>query len=50
MKNDFIIAYCWMYGATKKDALKVYRTANKDYITAVVDGYKNNFKKAFYND
>lgn len=49
-KTEFIIAYVYMYGSTKKAAEKVYKTADKQYISAIIDGFKQDAKIAFYND
>lgn len=50
MKNDFIKAFCYCYGVSKKNALSVYKSASIKYIKAVIDSYNNDVKKAFYND
>jgi len=49
-KNDFITAYMWMYGSSKKEAEQVYRKVNKEYQEAIIDGFKQNAKQAFIND
>lgn len=54
MKEQFIRAYIYNYGSTKKQAEKVYKEciqAGKiEYINAILDGYYNETKKAFYQD
>ena len=49
-KRDFQLAYRWMFAATLKRGAEVYKTANKDYIEAVVTAYRQNFANSFYND
>ena len=49
-KTKFIDAYTWMYGGTKKEAEMVYKTAGKEYIDMIIDGFKENAKQGFYND
>lgn len=48
--NDFIAAYTWAYGETKKKAREVYKKANEEYKRAIIDEYKNNCRKVFYED
>ena len=54
MRSAFITAYMYSYGATKKEAARVYRDClineNIGYIEAIIDGYYNETKKAFYED
>ena len=49
-KTAFIDAYRAAYGATKKEAEKAYKEASADYIKAIIDGAKQEARKAFYND
>lgn len=53
-KDDFITAYTWMFGETKKKANEVYRRAMEiadySYIKEMINCYKNNCKRMFYND
>ena len=54
MKKDFIIAYTWMYGSTKKQAEGVYHRAMEiadyGYVNEIINCFKGNAKKSFYND
>lgn len=54
MKNEFIMAYMATFGTTKKEAAKTFRecmkNGNKGYISAIVEGFRNQAKKAFYAD
>lgn len=50
MKEDFIKAYIYMYGSTKKKALEVYNSTDKDYISAIIYAFKRNAKEGFYHD
>ena len=49
-KREFVNAYMWMYGATKKEAEQAYKKVNKEYQEAIRDGFKQNAKQAFIND
>lgn len=54
MKNDFITAYTWMYGETKKKAEGVYRRAMEiadyGYVKEIIACFKSNAKNSFVND
>lgn len=52
MKNlkEFITAYIWFYGTTKKQAIKVYKETDEYYHRDVIYGFKNNAKSVFYLD
>lgn len=54
MKKDFINAYTWMYGSTKKQAEQTYRRAMEiadyGYIKEIINCFEENAKKAFYAD
>lgn len=50
MEKDFITAYVWLFRSTRKQALQVYKTAETGYIEAVITAFKDNAKRAFYND
>lgn len=54
MKNSFISAYIYSYGATKNEAVKIYQTCLKNgnigFIQAIIDEYNNQVKKSFYED
>lgn len=39
VKKRFIAAYCWMFGTTKTEAEKVYKTSTREYIDAVIITY-----------
>ena len=53
-KRMFITAYCWMYGSTKKEAANVYRqkmeSGSVGFIEAVIECFKENARKSFYDD
>lgn len=49
-KHDFIIAYCYSFGASKSTAEKVYNAATPEYIAAIIDGWRQDARKAFFND
>lgn len=48
--KDFYDAYQWMYGVSKTEADKAYMTSSEKHIEAIIDCYKYNCKKAFYED
>ena len=54
MKSDFVTAYCWMYGETKKKAETVYRRAMEiadyGYIKETIACFKDNARRSFYDD
>jgi hypothetical protein len=50
LKKRFLFAYSWMFGTTKKEAEHVYRTADDDYITSVIDSFEHNAAITFYED
>ena len=53
-KEDFIKAFCWSYGVTKKEALKTYKKVKDEgrfeYINLIIEGYYSNVKSLFNND
>jgi hypothetical protein len=49
-KAEFINAYIYSYGTTKKQAEKAYKEASAAYIAAIIDSYHQDARKAFYND
>ena len=53
-KNDFIVAYTWIFGCTKKRAATIYREEkakkNTSFIQSVITCFQNNAKRAFYSD
>ena len=54
MKSDFVAAYTWMYGETKKKAEGVYKRAMEiadyGYIREMIACFKDNAKRNFYSD
>ena len=53
-RRMFIIAYCWMFGSTKKAAAEAFKkhmdARNECYIKAVIESFENNAIKSFYDD
>ena len=39
MKKDFIEAYIWLYGGTKKHAAEIYKKSAESWIKSVIDLY-----------
>lgn len=54
MKQDFIIAYTWMYGSTKSEASRTYakamEIADYSYIKEIISCFKDNARRSFYDD
>lgn len=50
MKNQFITAYCWMYGATKREAAKAWARADKERRELIIAAFQENAKKSFNAD
>lgn len=51
-KHDFVLAYMWIYGETKKAALSAYKNRKDDpeYIRLVISAYMGNASRSFYDD
>lgn len=49
-KREFIAAYTYEYGMTVEQAENTWHKVTPDYVIAVVDGYRNQCRKVFYND
>ena len=53
-ERDFITAYTWAYGETKKKAKEVYKKQKSEgkqsYIDEIIKGFKENAKKSFLSD
>lgn len=54
MKRDFITAYTWMYGGTKKQAEGAFRRAMEiadyGYVREIIGCFENNAKRSAYVD
>ena len=50
MKEKFITAYCYCYGATKSQARKIYEIASQGFIEAVIESFEQDAKASAYND
>lgn len=50
MKEKFIKAYQYCYGATRKEAEKAFREATPAYIAAIIESMNQDAHRAFYND
>ena len=48
--NAFINAYIALYAGTKDNARRVYRATDKEYHDLIIESFKQNARKAFYND
>lgn len=49
-KKNFIDAYIFYYGGTKKNALEAYKSSSEEYVKNLIDGYMGQAKSSFYND
>lgn len=49
-KRDFIQAYQWIYGTSKKEAEYVFSISSYEYKLEIVHCYTDNCKKSFYHD
>ena len=49
-RPSFIEAYRYLYGATIEEAERVYKTAEISYTWTVVDSFRYDSRKAFYED
>lgn len=50
LKKRFLFAYSWMFSTTKKEAERVYCTADDGYIKSVIDSFEHNAAITFYED
>ena len=48
--NIFINAYIALYGGTKDNARRVWRATDKEYHDLIIESFKQNAHKSFYND
>lgn len=49
-KNEILEAICWMFGFTKKEALKYYKNASESSCQIIAEGYFENCRKNFWED
>ena len=53
-KKDFVTAYCWMYGSSKKRAAEVYlellHQNDLASIDTVIECFRDNAHRSFYTD
>lgn len=49
-KDDFVKAYIYCFGSTKKEALQVFKITDKKYQNAIIECFKHDVHSAFYND
>ena len=49
-KREYIEVVMYSYGMTRKEALQYIRNATPEALEALIDGYENECRKAFYND
>lgn len=49
-KKQFLTAFCWLFGGSKRNAAEVYRNAAPDYITTIIECFQGNAARAFSED
>lgn len=49
-KEQFIDAYIFFYGGTKKRAREIYKEVSRSFVDALCGGYEAQCKLAFYCD
>lgn len=47
---EFIQAYQWTYGTTKKEAEYIWSISSYEYKLEIIRCYTDNCKKSFYHD
>lgn len=50
MKGRFVKTYRWLFGTTRKEAERVYKTAPRSYISAIIESFETNAIRALLND
>lgn len=50
MDKNILEAVCWYFGMTKKEARIYIKSTDNAILKAIVKGYGNHCKRAFYND
>ena len=49
-QKNFIEAFVWLFGGTKKFAKEIYRKAEKEYIVLIIETYAKQNRLAFWED
>lgn len=49
-QKNFIDAFVWLFGGTKKFAKDIYRKAEKEYIVLIIETYAIQNRLAFWED
>ena len=51
-KRDFLNAFIWVFGVTRKEALAVWEKAKNDaeYVDIIIEAWKSNAERTFYCD
>lgn len=49
-KSEVISAIQWMFGISKKKAVNLYNFTDAEGHNLIVDGFKSNARKSFYED
>lgn len=50
MKKEYIAAYRWMFGGTKKDAEKAIKELTVERLNLILKAFYQNSKKSFMED
>ena len=49
-KNEVLKAIQWMFGISKREAIKLYNSTDASYHTEIVTAFNTNATKSFYVD
>lgn len=49
-QKNFVEAFIWLFGGTKKFAKEIYRKAEKEYIDLIIKTYAKQNRLAFWED
>jgi len=49
-QKNFVDAFVWLFGSTKKSAKEIYRKAEKEYIVLIIETYAKQNRLAFWED
>ena len=49
-QKNFIEAYVWLFGGTKKAAKEIYKKADNDYVSLIIESYAKQNRIAFWED
>ena len=50
MREQFIEAYQWFFGSSKKEAIEAYKNSTKEYQAVIIEVWKRHLYNTFFND